>query len=73
MNDGTRWIIDYKTSRHEEEEVDAFLDQQQDMYRKYSSRVMQDAHMDVSGRVESGTETEQLPNVTKNNWKNMEL
>ncbi len=50
--------------------VDAFLDQQQDMYRKYSSRVMQDAHMDVSGRVESGTETEQLPNVTENNWKN---
>jgi len=24
--DGTRWIIDYKTSRHEEEDVDAFLD-----------------------------------------------
>jgi len=23
--DGTRWIIDYKTSRHEEEDVDAFL------------------------------------------------
>ena len=57
--DGTRWIIDYKTSRHEEEDVDAFLDQQQDsmdgggrnvpraafedMYRKYSSRVMQEA------------------------------
>ena len=52
--DGTRWIIDYKTSRHEEEDVDAFLDQQQDMYRKYSSRVMQ----------------EQLPNVTENSWKN---
>jgi len=55
--DGTRWIIDYKTSRHEEEDVDAFLDQQQDMYRKYSSRVMQ----------------EQLPNITENNWKNMGL
>ena len=52
--DGTRWIIDYKTSRHEEEDVDAFLDQQQDMYRKYSSRVMQ----------------KQLPNVTENSWKN---
>ena len=51
--------------------VDTFLDQQQDMYRKYSSRVMQDAHMDVSGRVESGTETEQLPNDIKNNLKNM--
>ena len=31
--DGTRWIIDYKTSRHEEEDVDAFLDQQQERYR----------------------------------------
>jgi len=28
--DGTRWIVDYKTSRHEEEDVDAFLDQQHD-------------------------------------------
>ena len=32
--DGTRWIIDYKTSRHEEEDVDAFLDQQQERYRE---------------------------------------
>ena len=31
--DGTRWIIDYKTSRHEEEDVDAFLDQQQERYK----------------------------------------
>ncbi len=31
--------------------------QQQDMYRKYSSRVMQ----------------EQLPNVIENNWKSMVL
>ena len=49
------------------------LCQQQYMYRKYSSRVMQDAHRDVSGRVESGTEIEQLPNVIKNNWKNTGL
>ena len=32
--DGTRWIIDYKTSRHEEEDVDAFLEQQQERYRE---------------------------------------
>ena len=32
--DGTRWIIDYKTSRHEEEDVDAFLDHQQERYRE---------------------------------------
>ena len=32
--DGIRWIIDYKTSRHEEEDVDAFLDQQQERYRE---------------------------------------
>ena len=32
--DGTRWIIDYKTSRHEEEDVDAFLDQQQERYKE---------------------------------------
>jgi len=37
--------------------VYTFLDQQQDMYRKYSSRVMQ----------------EQLPNVTESNWKNTGL
>jgi len=32
--DGTRWIIDYKTSRHEGEDVDAFLDQQQERYKE---------------------------------------
>jgi ATP-dependent exoDNAse (exonuclease V) beta subunit len=32
--DGTRWIIDYKTSRHEGKDVDAFLDQQQERYRE---------------------------------------
>ena len=51
--DGTRWIIDYKTSRHEEEEVDAFLDQQQDRYKeqleKYgASMKLQD---DIHGRI----------------------
>ncbi len=32
--DGTRWIIDYKTSRHEGKDVDAFLDQQQERYKE---------------------------------------
>ncbi len=31
--DGTRWIIDYKTSRHEGPDVDAFLAQQVERYR----------------------------------------
>lgn len=31
--EGTRWIIDYKTSRHEGPDVDAFLDQEQERYR----------------------------------------
>ena len=44
--DGTRWIIDYKTSRHEEEDVDAFLDQQHDS-------------MDGGGRNASGTAFEE--------------
>ncbi len=30
--DGTRWIIDYKTSRHEGTDIEAFLDQQQQRY-----------------------------------------
>ncbi len=32
--DGTRWIIDYKTSRHEGKDVDIFLDQQQERYKE---------------------------------------
>lgn len=32
--DGTRWIIDYKTSRHEGSDVESFLDQQQERYRE---------------------------------------
>lgn len=32
--DGTRWIIDYKTSRHIGTDIDSFLDQQQERYRK---------------------------------------
>jgi len=31
--DGTLWIIDYKTSRHEGPDVNAFLDQEQERYR----------------------------------------
>ena len=30
---GTRWIIDYKTSRHESGDLQTFLDQQQERYR----------------------------------------
>ena len=32
--DGTRWIIDYKISRHEGTDVEAFLDQQQERYKE---------------------------------------
>jgi len=32
--DGTRWIIDYKTSPHEGTDVDSFLDQQQERYKE---------------------------------------
>ena len=32
-NEGTRWIVDYKTSRHEGPDLDAFLDQEQERYR----------------------------------------
>lgn len=31
---GVRWIIDYKTSRHEGRDVDAFLDQEQERYQE---------------------------------------
>ncbi len=31
--DGTRWIIDYKTGRHEGGDLDAFLDREQERYR----------------------------------------
>jgi ATP-dependent exoDNAse (exonuclease V) beta subunit len=31
--DGTRWIVDYKTSRHEGPDLDAFLDREQSRYR----------------------------------------
>ena len=30
----TRWIVDYKTSRHESGDIDQFLDLQQERYRK---------------------------------------
>ncbi len=32
--EGIRWIVDYKTSRHESGDVDRFLDLQQDRYRE---------------------------------------
>lgn len=31
--DGTRWIIDYKTGRHEGGDVEGFLDREQERYR----------------------------------------
>ena len=30
--DGTRWIVDYKSSRHDGPDLDAFLDQEQERY-----------------------------------------
>jgi ATP-dependent exoDNAse (exonuclease V) beta subunit len=32
--DGTRWIVDYKTGTHEGADVEAFLDREQERYRK---------------------------------------
>jgi ATP-dependent helicase/nuclease subunit A len=32
--DGTRWIVDYKTSRHEGADIKSFLDQQQERYKE---------------------------------------
>ncbi len=29
-----RWVVDYKTSRHEGTDIEAFLDQEQQRYRK---------------------------------------
>ncbi len=31
---GTRWIVDYKTGTHEGADVEAFLDREQERYRK---------------------------------------
>jgi ATP-dependent exoDNAse (exonuclease V) beta subunit len=36
--DGTRWIIDYKSSRHEGADLEAFLDQEQERYRQQLER-----------------------------------
>lgn len=36
--DGTRWIVDYKTSRHEGPDLDAFLDREQSRYREQLER-----------------------------------
>src|SRR5882762_2104758 len=32
--DGARWVIDYKTSRHEGSDIDAFLDRERERYRE---------------------------------------
>ena len=31
--DGVRWVVDYKTSRHEGPDVDIFLNQEQERYQ----------------------------------------
>ena len=36
--EGTRWIVDYKTSRHESGDTDEFLDLQQERYREQLER-----------------------------------
>jgi len=36
--DGTRWIVDYKTSRHEGSGPEAFLDQERERYREQLER-----------------------------------
>ncbi len=36
--DGRRWIIDYKTGSHEDGDVDAYLDDEQDRYRNQLQR-----------------------------------
>ena len=36
--DGTRWIVDYKTSGHEGGNVDAFLDRERVRYEKQLAR-----------------------------------
>jgi ATP-dependent exoDNAse (exonuclease V) beta subunit len=36
--DGTRWIVDYKTSRHEGPDLDAFLDRERERYRAQLDR-----------------------------------
>jgi ATP-dependent helicase/nuclease subunit A len=37
-NDGTRWIVDYKTSRHEGSGLEAFLDQERERYAEQLAR-----------------------------------
>ncbi len=32
--DGTRWVVDYKTSRHEGKDISIFLDQQKSRYQE---------------------------------------
>ncbi len=38
VDNGTRWIVDFKTSRHEGGEVEAFLDSEVERYRKQLER-----------------------------------
>ena len=33
-DEGIRWVVDYKTSRHEGADIDAFLDQEQERYQQ---------------------------------------
>jgi len=45
--DGTRWIVDFKTGDHEGGQVEAFLDSEQDRYRRQL-----DAYADIMRRIE---------------------
>jgi ATP-dependent exoDNAse (exonuclease V) beta subunit len=37
-SDGTRWVVDYKTSTHEGAALEAFLDNEQQRYREQLER-----------------------------------
>jgi ATP-dependent exoDNAse (exonuclease V) beta subunit len=36
--DGRRWVVDYKTSRHEGTDIEAFLDREQERYKTQLER-----------------------------------
>ena len=47
--DGTQWVVDYKTSRHEGANVEAFLDEER---RRYAAQL--DAYAAVLGGARRG-------------------
>ncbi|MFO0442100.1 MAG: UvrD-helicase domain-containing protein [Betaproteobacteria bacterium] len=52
--DGTRWIIDYKTSRHEGGDVAAFLDNERERYRAQLERYARLLHAAGESRIRLG-------------------